>query len=69
MSDFMRGRVICVNVRDSQTDVAQTVSKYHLLAVPVVDDEQHLIGMITTGDALGQFIPARWKKHRSQRYG
>jgi magnesium transporter len=68
MGDFMRRRVICVNARDSQTDVAQTVSKYHLLAVPVVDDEQRLIGMITAGDALGQLIPSRWKKRRSQRH-
>jgi magnesium transporter len=68
MTEFMRRRVISVQVSDSQSDVAQTVTKYHLLAVPVVDAEQHLVGMITADDALRQLIPARWKKHRPERY-
>jgi len=68
MTEFTRRRVIAVNVGDSQSDVAQTVNKYHLLAVPVVDDQQHLVGMITAGDALRSLIPAQWKKHRPQHY-
>jgi magnesium transporter len=68
MTEFTRRRVIAVNVNDSHSEVAQTVSKYHLLAVPVVDDEQHLLGMITAGDALSPLLPAQWKKHRPQRY-
>ena len=68
MTEFTRRRVIAVNVNDSQSDVAQTVNKYHLLAVPVVDDGQHLVGMVTAGDALRPLIPAQWKKHRPQHY-
>jgi len=36
--------------------------------VPVVDDGQHLVGMVTAGDALRPLIPAQWKKHRPQHY-
>ncbi len=68
MQNFMRRRVIAVNVQAHQTEVAQVVSKYHLLAVPVVDDDQHLLGMITSAAALSPLIPAEWKKHWRQRY-
>jgi magnesium transporter len=68
MTEFTRRRVISVKVNDSHSDVAQVVSRYHLMAVPVVDDDQHLLGMITSGDALSPLIPAQWKKHRPQRY-
>ncbi len=68
MTEFMRHRVIWVHVRDSQGEVAQIVAKYHLLAVPVVDDGQHLVGMITRDDALSELIPASWKRHRRQRF-
>jgi magnesium transporter len=68
MTEFTRRRVIAVNVNDSQSEAAQIVTKYHLLAVPVVDDEQRLVGMITAGDAMRPLIPAQWKKHRPQRY-
>ena len=64
----MEDRVITVNLLDTQDVVAQVISKYNLLAVPVVDDEEHLEGMITASDALSPLIPARWKKHRPQRY-
>ncbi len=52
VSDIMRKKVISVNVNEDQEDVARTVAKYDLLAVPVVDDEQHLIGIITVDDVI-----------------
>ena len=35
-----------------QNTVAQTVAKYDLLAVPVVDEENYLHGIVTADDAL-----------------
>ena len=38
--EFMHRRAVTVNVSDSQESVAHVVSKYNLLAVPVVDEHQ-----------------------------
>ncbi|KJS22683.1 MAG: magnesium transporter [Clostridiaceae bacterium BRH_c20a] len=50
--DIMRKNVMSVNVNEDQEDVARLVAKYDFLAVPVVDDKQHLIGIITVDDVI-----------------
>ena len=37
---------------DDQEDVAESISKYNLLALPIVSDEQRLLGIVTVDDAL-----------------
>ncbi|HTI13868.1 MAG TPA: magnesium transporter [Dictyobacter sp.] len=44
--------VIRVNVNADQEEVANVIAKYDLLGVPVVDDEDHLLGMITVDDVI-----------------
>jgi len=68
VSDFMTERLITVNLTDDQETVAQTVSKYDLLAIPVVDDENHLHGIVTADDALDKIIPTAWKKRLPRFY-
>ena len=68
LSDFMHDRVIDVTPDASQNEVAQIVAKYNLLAVPVVDDENHLLGIVTADDALDKLLPATWKKHLPRLY-
>ena len=65
---FMHERFVSVNVQDSQDAVAQLVSKYNLLAVPVVDDEGKLHGIVTADDALDKIIPTAWKKRLPRLY-
>jgi magnesium transporter len=60
VSEFMQSRVMSMHVGDSQETVAQAVSKYNLLAVPVVDDEGRLQGIVTADDALDKIIPTAW---------
>jgi magnesium transporter len=62
VAEFMHDRVISVSPLDSQEDVAQAVAKYNLLAVPVVDEEGRLQGIVTADDALDKIIPTAWKK-------
>jgi CBS domain-containing protein len=68
VSDFMSKRLITVNLTDDQETVAQTVAKYDLLAVPVVDDQNHLHGIVTADDALDKIIPTAWKKRLPRFY-
>ncbi len=37
-------------------DVARLLSKYNLLAVPVVDEEQHVIGIVTVDDVIDAIV-------------
>ncbi len=46
--------------------MAQVVARYNLLAVPVVDDEGHLEGIVTVDDAIDTVLPSGWK-HRLPR--
>jgi len=52
LSQIMDTRVIKVDVHTDQEEVARIMDKYHLLAVPVVDGQNHLRGMITVNDIV-----------------
>lgn len=52
IEEIMNPNVISVNVNEDQEEVARDVSKYDLLAIPVVDDEETLIGIITVDDVI-----------------
>jgi len=52
VGDIMHQDVIAVRASDDQEDVARKIQKYDLLAVPVVDDQERLVGIITHDDAI-----------------
>ena len=68
VTEFMERRVTSVGLLDSQDKVAQVVAKYNLLAVPVVDSEGRLHGIVTADDALDKIIPTAWKKRLPRLY-
>ncbi len=68
VSDFMEKRVVMVNLEDSQDECAQAIAKYDLVAIPVVDDERWLHGVVTADDALDKIIPTAWKKRLPRLY-
>jgi magnesium transporter len=68
VSEFMTEHLITVNLTDDQETVAQIVSKYDLLAIPVVDEQNHLHGIVTADDALDKIIPTAWKKRLPRFY-
>ena len=68
VAEFMHKKVVSANVLEKQDTLAQLVAKYNLLTVPVVDDEDHLLGMVTADDALDKIIPTAWKKRLPRFY-
>jgi magnesium transporter len=68
VTEFMHRRVVSVNLHTSQDEVAQVVSKYNILAVPVVDDEGCIHGIVTADDALDKIIPTAWKRRLPRMY-
>lgn len=49
---IMSENVLSVSVGKDQEEVAQTIRDYDLLAVPVVDFQNHLLGIITVDDII-----------------
>ena len=49
--------VIHVYVEDHADEVAQVIGRYNLLAVPVVDADEKLLGIITVDDTLERLLP------------
>lgn len=52
VEDIMETNVISVNTHDDREDVARTMSKYDFAAIPVVDNEERIVGIITFDDAM-----------------
>ncbi len=52
IEDIMETNVIFASTLDDKEDVAQDLSKYDFLAMPVVDKEGRLVGIVTIDDAL-----------------
>ncbi len=68
VSDFMQRRFVSVTPRDTQDTVAQAIAKYNLSAIPVVDDQLRLQGIVTADDALDKILPTKWKKRLPRLY-
>ena len=46
-------------------DVAVLMSDYNLITIPVVDDERHLLGLITVDDVLEVTLPDDWRRREA----
>lgn len=52
ISEIMDENVIYVHTEDDKEDVARKISNYGFLAIPVVDNERRLVGIVTVDDAM-----------------
>lgn len=52
LSTLMRRDVIAVHVTDDQQDAARQIARFDLLALPVLDENERLVGIITHDDVL-----------------
>lgn len=52
IEDIMETNVISVNTHDDREYVARTMSKYDFAAMPVVDNENRIVGIVTFDDAM-----------------
>lgn len=52
VGSFMEDNFIYVDTHEDKEEVANILSKYDLLSVPVVDQEKRLVGIVTIDDAL-----------------
>ena len=52
LGEIMDTGVISVDAHDDQEEVAQKVAQFDLLAIPVVDDQHQMLGIITHDDVI-----------------
>ena len=52
ISEIMTTNVISVTTQDDQEEVAKMFSKYNFLALPVVDKDNRIVGIVTFDDAM-----------------
>ncbi|MBQ7245663.1 MAG: magnesium transporter [Firmicutes bacterium] len=52
IEEIMEPNVISVNTLDDSEEVSQKLARYNFLALPVVDQEDRMVGIVTFDDAL-----------------
>jgi magnesium transporter len=52
IGDVMERETRAVSVHDDQEEVAQAIAKYDIIALPVIDSEGRLVGIVTHDDAM-----------------
>ena len=52
IEEIMETNVLYVNTHDDQEEVVNIISNYNLIAIPVVDNEMRMVGIITVDDAM-----------------
>jgi magnesium transporter len=61
LEDLMHTKVAIVQDEDNYQKVAEVMNKYSLLAVPVVDENNIMVGIVTVDDVLDILMPERGK--------
>jgi magnesium transporter len=52
VGEVMKTELVWVTVNDDQEHAARLIREYDILALPVLDEEQHMVGLITHDDAV-----------------
>ena len=69
LADVMRNQFQFAHPSDSAEDVAQTISEYNLLALPVVDDDGDIAGIVTVDDAMEILLPRSLSRRFPRLFG
>ncbi len=69
LREFMQKDLITVHVLEEEHEVAKKIAKYNLIALPVVDDENKINGVVTIDDAIDIVLPTAWKKQVPRMFG
>jgi len=69
LEEVMRDDFRYAHPNDSADDVAQTISEYNLLALPVVDDEGDIAGIVTVDDAMEILLPRNVQRRLPRVFG
>jgi CBS domain-containing protein/sporulation protein YlmC with PRC-barrel domain len=64
LSDIMTTKLKTVSPETDEMEVAEIISKYNILAIPVVDSEDFMLGIVTVDDVIDRILPPAAKRKR-----
>jgi magnesium transporter len=64
LSDIMETKLKTVPPETDEVEVAEIISKYNIVALPVVDDEGYMLGIVTIDDVIDRILPPAAKRRR-----
>jgi magnesium transporter len=67
VSELMEDEPVAVELLAHAEEVARVVTRYGLVAVPVVDEKRRLMGVVTASDALWDVLPEEWRREMPRR--
>lgn len=62
LADLMETEIPTVRPDDRAEDAARLLAEYNLLAIPVLDEDDRFIGIVTVDDALAVLLPEVWQR-------
>src|SRR6266852_4982979 len=69
LEDVMRSDLQVAHPDDNAAEVAQKISEYNLLALPVVDEAGDILGIVTVDDAIEILLPKGWRRRLPKMFG
>jgi CBS domain-containing protein len=64
LSDIMKTKLKFVSPETDEMAVAEIVAKYNLVAIPVVDSDGYMLGIVTIDDVVDRILPSAAKRTR-----
>jgi Mg/Co/Ni transporter MgtE len=61
---LMTEQIKTVTVEDEPEEVLALLAKYNLIAIPVIDQERRMVGVVTIDDVVELFLPYALKRRR-----
>lgn len=61
LGGLVDGELEPVHAHTGTAEVARRLASYNLLSLPVVDDEDRLLGVVTIDDVLDRLLPEDWR--------
>ena len=69
LEEVMRTEFQKATPDEAANEVAQRIAEYNLMALPVVDDSQDILGIITVDDAMEILLPKDWRQRVPKLFG
>jgi len=68
LEQLMHPEVITLRAETGLREIAELLTKYNLLTLPVVGGEGEMLGIVTVDDVLNLILPMIWKKRAVKRF-
>ena len=69
LEEVMRSEFRFAHPSEAAENIAQTISEYNLLALPVIDDDGDIAGIVTVDDAMEILLPKNLRRRMPRLFG